>query len=869
MLLPMLTTKVKIPSSRGEIVTRNRLIERLNTNPNRKLTLVSAPAGFGKTTLVSAWLRQVTLPVTWYALEPTDNDPVQFFSYLIFALQQVYSDIGAGLVQRLNSPDPPASTLIIAQLINEIALRDEPAILVLDDLHIIDDNEIWQALQFLCNSQFELLHLVIITREDPPLPLSRLRARGEMVEIRTQDLRFTLDEAGCFLSQVMAIHLTQNQLVALDERTDGWIAGLQLAALSIREVADTDSFIESFSGSHRFILDYLTDEVLKQLPAGLRRFLLKTSILERLTAPLCNAVTEREDSQAILQHIEEMNLFLIPLDHRREWYRYHHLFAEMMRKQLSQEFSDEIVALHHRASQWYEEQGSLAESIHHAQEAHQIDRLADLIERYSLGIIKQGHIRTGRYWLERLPVDIRLKRPRLQMNYAWALFLSRDYKPLPALLDHLEDSPPVSAAIMGEASALRAFLAVDNPGQMQEYALHALDIIPEDNMMVRGLVHMGLANVHRRFGQKAAAYEQFAKAIPLHWAAGNQVAAMMASLDLVQDNASLGWWKRTYQLCQDLLALAEADGSLEQPASGLVYLGIGTVLLHWFRLDQAMAAIERGTALLDTSGYSVADYDKMLRMQAHIALQNRPQAMALLEQLVGQQVTGPDTIKEYRILWMAHGFLLLHEVERAGQLLERIVVKRDEWYRLNVVRYQLEVALLQQDARQRESVLETLADLIDQAQSNQWDGVLVEALNLRAIAQPDIELALNDLSMSLDVALPEQELFLFVKDRHYLEALLKQLPNHPHARAILAVFESQNAQPPVALSHPELVEALSAREIEIVQRMTRGLTYQAIANELVISVNTVRYHVKSLYGKLGVSSRADAIARARDLDFLA
>ncbi|MBV9228179.1 MAG: LuxR family transcriptional regulator, partial [Chloroflexi bacterium] len=366
MSTPILATKLYIPPLRPQVVSRPRLIERLNEGLHRKLTLISAPAGFGKTTLVSAWIEGIKLPTAWLSLDEGENDPTRFLMYLVAALQTIATTIGEGVLRVLQSPQPPPTDTMLTALLNDLTIIRDPFLLVLDDYHVIEAKPVDQALMYLVDHLPPHMHLVIATREDPLLPLARLRARDQLTELRAADLRFTPSEAATFLNQVMGLTLTAEDIAALERRTEGWIAGLQLAALSLQGQQDATSFIRSFTGSHHFVLDYLLEEVLGQQPERVQRFLLRTSILDRMSGPLCDAVVldPSISGQATLEYLEHANLFIIPLDDERRWYRYHQLFAELLRLRLPQsiasspaEAQSQVNALYLRASQWYEDQG--------------------------------------------------------------------------------------------------------------------------------------------------------------------------------------------------------------------------------------------------------------------------------------------------------------------------------------------------------------------------------------------------------------------------------------------------------------------------------------------------------------------------------
>src|SRR5436190_5300320 len=406
MSTPILATKLYVPPPRPKVVLRHRLIEQLNESLHRKLTLVSAPAGFGKTTLVSEWVEGIERPTAWLSLDEGDNDPARFLAYLVAALQTIAATIGEGVLGVLQSPQPPPPEAILTALLNEITTLPDNFVLVLDDYHVIDAKPVDIALTYLVEHLPPQMHLVIATREDPQLPLARLRARGHLTEVRAADLRFTASEAAAFLNQVMGLSLSAADIAALEDRTEGWIAGLQLAALSMQGHQDVAGFIRAFAGDHRYIVDYLVAEVLEHEPAPVRSFLLQTSILDRLSGPLCDAVTGQEEGNARLEALERGNFFVVALDDKRHWYRYHHLFAEVLSAHLMAEQPDQVSTLHRRASEWYEHNGSTTNAIRHAMAAEDFERAADLVELAVPAMRRSRQEATVLGWLKALPDEL-------------------------------------------------------------------------------------------------------------------------------------------------------------------------------------------------------------------------------------------------------------------------------------------------------------------------------------------------------------------------------------------------------------------------------------------------------------------------------
>src|SRR6266700_5114176 len=402
----ILATKLYLPRLRPNVVSRPRLLERLNEGLHRKLTLISAPAGFGKTTLVSEWIEGIGRPTAWLSLDEGENDPTRFLAYLVAALQTIAATIGKGVLGVLQSPQPPPPEAILTALLNEITTLPDNFVLVLDDYHVIDAKPVDIALTYLVEHLPPQMHLVIATREDPQLPLARLRAQGQLIELRAADLRFTPSEAAEFLNQVMGLNLSAQDIAALEDRTEGWIVGLQLAALSMQGHQDVPGFIRAFAGDHRYIVDYLVAEVLQRQPESVRSFLLQTSILDRLHGPLCDAVTGQEEGNARLEALERGNFFVVPLDDQRHWYRYHHLFAEVLSAHLMAEQPDQISTLHRRASEWYEQHGSAADAIRHALAAFDFERAAHLIEPAVPAMRRIRQEATVLGWLKVLPDEL-------------------------------------------------------------------------------------------------------------------------------------------------------------------------------------------------------------------------------------------------------------------------------------------------------------------------------------------------------------------------------------------------------------------------------------------------------------------------------
>jgi LuxR family transcriptional regulator, maltose regulon positive regulatory protein len=603
MSTPILATKLYIPPLRPNVVLRPRLIERLNEGLYRKLTLISAPAGFGKTTLVSEWLAGCERPAAWLSLDEGENDSTRFLTYLVAALQTLAATIGAGVLSALHSPQPPPTEAMLTALLNDLTTIQDQFVLVLDDYHMIAAKPVDQALTYLVEHLPPQMHLVIATREDPALPLARLRARGYLTEVRAGDLRFTPSEAAEFLSQVMGLTLSAEDSAALERRTEGWIAGLQLAALSLQGQPDAASFIRSFTGSHHFVLDYLVEEVLGQQPERVQTFLLRTSILERLCAPLCDAVLldASASGQATLDYLEHANLFIIPLDNERRWYRYHQLFAELLRQRLHQSTAsspgDEgksIAELHIRASQWYEDHDLELEAFHHAAAAHDVERAARLVEGKGMPLYFRGAVTPVRHWLESLPKTILDARPSLWVMYASLLLVNGQATGVEEKLQAAEAALQGSEAddttrnLLGEIAATRATLALARyqVAPMLAQSRRALEYLHPNNLTSRTTAHWTLGVAYFLQGDRAAARRAYMEAIALSQAAGESFTTILATLGLgnIQEaDNQLSLAAETYRRVLQLL------GDQLLPLASEAHLALARICYEWNDLDAALA----------------------------------------------------------------------------------------------------------------------------------------------------------------------------------------------------------------------------------------------------------------------------------------
>ena len=901
MLDAILTTKLYIPPARSELVSRPRLIERLTEGLTRKLIVISAPAGSGKTTLLGEWVGNSELPAAWVSLDESDNDPTRFLTYIVAALKTIDADMGAGALSLLQSPQPRPAELILTSLINEVAETARDFILVLDDFHVIELRPIHDALTFLVDSLPPQMHLVIASRADPPLPLARLRGRGEVIELRAADLRFAPDEAAAFLNQVMGLSLSAKEVAALETRTEGWIAGLQMAALSMQGRNDIASYVQSFTGSHRFILDYLVEEVLERQPELERSFLLQTSVLDRLSGPLCDAVTGQDDGKGMLETLERGNLFVVPLDDKRQWYRYHHLFADVLQARSMEEQPDQVPLWHRRASDWYEQNGLLPDAIRHAFAAEDFERAADLVELATKGMLRSKQDATLMGWIRALPEELAPGRPVLSVGYAWASLASGEPEAAESHLRVAErwldaagegsDDRSGEMVVLDEEgfSSLPATIAVLRSVQAQargdvsgtlEHARRAYDLAPESDYYWRGAGAALLGLASWASGDLQAAYRTFADGLASLEAAGNIADAISGTLILADIRKAQGRLHQALRICEKALQVAMNQGEPVLPGTADLYVGMSDLYREWGDMDAATQHLRQGEKLGERARLPDNRY-RWCVVQARIneAQGNLDSAVELLDEAERLHILGvnpnvrPIAAIKIRI-WIAQG--MLSEAHAWAQD-RSLSVDDDLSYLLEFEHITLARVLIAQHSSNREQdpigeALDLLGRMLKAAEKEQRTGSAIELLVLEAIAyeaQGDIAAALVPLERALTLAEPEGYVRTFVDEGPPMEALLREASKHGvapnYVGRLQAGFAGAQGTTPVAQS---LVEPLSERELEVLRMLRSELTGPEIASELMVSLNTMRTHTKNIYSKLDVNSRRAAVRRAEELDLL-
>ena len=875
MAAPLLVTKLHIPRVPAHLVARPRLQERLAAGLAGKLTLVSASAGFGKTTLLSQWVQCCGRPVAWLSLDRGDNDPARFWAYFVAALQTVHETLGEGVLAALQSPQPPPIEPILTTLINEMAEAPSELVLVLDDYHVIEARPIQTGIVFLLDHLPPQVHLAIATRADPPLPLARLRGRGQLAELRTADLRFTRDEAAAFLNQTTGLDLTNEDVSALEARTEGWITGLQMAALSMQRRDDVRGFVRSFAGSHRFILDYLIDEVFQQQPAETQDFLLKTSVLDRLTAPLCDVVTERDDSRDLLLSLEQSNLFIVPLDESRQWFRYHHLFADLLRHRLDLAYPPEaIAALHVKASQWYQAGGYLSEAIDHALAATDWGRAAALVGQASDAMLKRGEMTTLLGWFQALPHEVIRSDPRLCLGYAWPLILTGQLDAAESYLAPTEgaamDPATLTQILTAQAHIARAR---GDDRRVIELSRQALAVLSADDCGTRSVLSVNLGIAHWNSGSLDEAELALTEADQASQQVGNHYARLVALSFLGVIRATRGKLHQAGELYQQALRLGEGT-----PPAALAHNDLGALLYEWNDLPAAADHLQSGAELGQRSGnvdVLIGGYRTLARLKQ---AQGDPNGALVALQQAQELAREGGVSPLMRARNAACGVEIalaqadLVAATRWGEQVGEDAEASPFYPRLGLTTARLHLAQGRQAA-----AAQVLVGQHERAVSAGWHFGALEVRTLQALAAPSLDDALVFLADALTMARPEGYIRTFLDQGEAMADLMREAASRGVARdyvqQILAAFDAgapvAHPTPPVGRRpNQPLIEPLSERELEVLSLLGEGQTYHEIARALYLSLNTVKSHLKNIYGKLGVHSRREAAAKARELDLL-
>ncbi len=905
---PVVETKLVVPALRGDAVARPRLTELLDQGRGARLALVSAPAGFGKTTLLARWLTPSTdrqRPVAWLSLEEGDGQPVRFWTYVITAIQRAAPGAGDSALALLQAAQPPLD-IVLATLINELSSIPTDLDLVLDDYHLVDGPDLESGMAYLLERLPPQIHLVISTRADPALPLARYRARGDLVEIRADDLQFTPAEAAAYLNDVADLALNPAEIAALETRTEGWIAALQLAALSLRGRSQPAAFIASFAGDDRYIVDYLVEEVLNRQPSPVRDFLLHTSILDRLSGPLCSVVTGTADSQRMLEHLDRANLFLVPLDNTRHWYRYHQLFAEVLATHLLDEQPDTVSGLHRRASQWYDEAGEPDRAVRHAVAAGAISRAADLAELAIPPLLRNRQEATIAAWRTAIPDHVVLTRPVLALGFIGALMSSGQFTVAEERLRQLErqlptrgsdgqaNGPPPGMVVVDRhqwdrlPAALELYrsalsLIHGDPAGAIDHADLATARAAEDDHLTRAGAAATAGLARWAGGNLEAAHRSYTTSVGGLRTAGHLSDVLGCSITLADIRTTQGRLTDALQTYQEALRSADDDPAPVTRGTADIHVGISQIAYERNDLTAAARHLQLSRDLGDAAGLPQNPYRRRAAEARLLAAHgHRPAAIELLDQ--AERVYFGDFAPDVRPIAALRAQLQLANNDLAGAVAwmraQNLGIDDELTFLHEFEHLTMAMVLLAQHwAGQGPAANEAtrlLQRLLEAAESGGRRGTCIEILVQLAVAAQasgDLSQASDLLGRALALAEREGHIRVFLNAGPALGAVLSSVkPNRPggqHAVVVLAAWDD-NAVGDAAATRPAppqqpLIDPLSERELDVLRLLDSDLSGPAIARELSVSVNTVRTHTQHIYTKLGVTSRREAVRKAARL----
>lgn len=897
---PLLATKLYAPPVRGDAVARPRLVQRVEAGVATGHVVLAAPAGSGKSTLAAQWIATTTIPAAWLSLEQDDREPLRFLAYLSAALRLAEPGLGDGVERALRANRPPPQA-VATELVNALAAGADDLAVVLDDYHLVDDGPLRELATFLVDHAPPRLHLVVTSRDEPRLPLARLRARGRLTELSSTDLRFGADEATRFLHDAMGLELAAEDDEALVRTTEGWAAGLQLAALSLRGRDDAHARVARFAGRHRHVLDYLSAEVLHGVDPAVRTFLLDVAILERFDASLCDAVTGRHDAAEMLERLERANLFLVRLDDERRWFRFHHLFADVLREEARRERGDDVAERHRRASRWWEARDATGEAIVHALAADDVERAARLLELAWRPMDRTFQVPTWDRWAARVPDEAQRRRPVLAMARAWSCLTVGEMVAAEGWLEDVEAwmrahgeassaggsievdgdvaDDVAFAAVPARTAAARAYLAQAR-GDMEAAEAdlrRAVDLAPDDDPGVRALPAglLGLGAWAR--GDLTAALRDLTTGMRGFRDQGDAAAALSFTFAIAEVQMDLGRLRDAVATYEDALRYARRQAGGTLPGETEVHVGLAEALLARGDADEAEVELRAGEAL-GPAGVLTGDEARLAAARARVtfALGDAEAALALLDEADAKAVPGPmppvhPTGATRARIRLAQGRRAEARAwaEEQGPAAELAPSYVDAYAHLTVAR----VLLADFRADGGEGPIHDATDLLARiavaAVDGGWQGIVLEARVLQALAHQaggDDEAALDAILDALRIAEPEGHQAVFLHELPALAGLLRaaaQAGAGKHQVRRLQKAASAEARRPRVL--PDFVEPLSERERDVLRLLSGDMSGPQIARELGMSVHTLRSHTKSIYAKFGVHGRREAVRRGAEL----
>lgn len=895
----MLLPKLHIPSPGKQLVQRSQLFEKLNEGLNRKLILISAPAGFGKTTMLSEWIHHNNIPAAWFSIDSQENDTDVFLEYVIMSIHSLYKELGQNAIKLLKSPDHPSHESILSLLINDIIADKREFILVLDDFHLINNPEIISLISYLLDYMPDHMHMVISSRSDPMLHMAKLRSQQQLVEIRSSDLSFSAYEISVLFNKKFGLKLSKEDASLLESKTEGWVAGLQLAALSLQGIEDASAFIASFAGNNRYIMDYLIEEVLKIQPDHIKQFLLQTSILKQISAPLANALTNRTDSQALLESLENNNMFVFPLDNERNWYRYHHLFAGLLKQKLLTEDSSLTIELHNRAITWFEQKHMFEYAIEHALEIKHYKRALQILGGNAESLWRNGHLAALLNYGELLPNDIIQQDPHFCLYYSWVLIGSGQHQKAEPYLtsaieickriirekesskDNVTEYRELSARISVAIAYMHSF-GMD-PGRMLESAKDALDVLVEDDPLWLGWGWYAYGFACFSTGDNRQSFVAYQKAFEFGKKSGNIYLISTISMRMSDNEQQLGHYRSAYDQCLDFLELMKRKGYKALTKADWSYAGLYTILAvtqhMWANIDEAYKNVK--------IAYGLSRGRKDIMLEASVLILyslvlhergDRPGSEKKIDE--AEEITKSNKVHPFLsymiISWKAARFIELNEVDRAGKLFREYEIGMGkEISHTNETAYMVfaRYLLVQHKLQEAESVLSELHAIITAGRRTERLIDLKISYAILHDLKGSHSDAISDLMEAMRLAADEYLIAFFLFSYGYIHDLLDEIfkiqatsrtdiPDKFVIRLKLAIVKKREQKK----KHKDF--GLSAREMDTLKLIASELSNQEIADKLFISLNTVKTHVRNILLKLEVDKRTQATEKARDLSII-